>query len=258
MNYSIYNCLDLGSGGLSVLNGQPGCKPVLSFLQSATIERSGDGSKCNPLGLEVKISEKEGNTISVEDDGLYSFGGSGGIINVDDTNTVSLSLISNILTGNIKIDPSSTAPVSVTSNGLKVDKFTQTPITVADTSTIDLTSSGTDNHSISAAVKISSDSGNSIEIRSNGLYYSGGNSYGIKDMFRIGDPGKPAAGALTYTSSGLIGKSKMDVNIEIQGIVLPYNDSNQRSFILDAEPSITGTITLNAQFDTDENVRVYW
>jgi len=41
-------------------------------------------------------------------------------------------------------------------------------------------------------------------------------------------------------------------------VALPYNDNAERSFIPDAEPSVTGTITLNAQFDANENVRVYW
>lgn len=84
------------------------------------------------------------------------------------------------------------------------------------------------------------------------------NAYEIKDLFKVDDLGKPADGSFTYTNLGLIGKTRLGCNIEIQGVALPYNDPLQRSFTLDAEPSVTGTITLNAQFDANENVRVYW
>lgn len=84
------------------------------------------------------------------------------------------------------------------------------------------------------------------------------NAYGIKDMFKVGDISKPQNGDLNYINSSIIGKSKLDVNVEIQGVALPYNDAAQRSFTLDAEPSVTGTIILNSQFDANENVRIYW
>src|ERR1035437_4079246 len=46
----------------------------------------------------------------------------------------------------------------------------ETPLTVIDTSSVDLTALGTANHTLSADVKLSSDAGNSITITDTGLY----------------------------------------------------------------------------------------
>lgn len=263
--------------------------------------------------LSIKYKGEDGvNQIKSVD--LSSIAGGGvSAITVSDTNTVLLTLAANVLSANIQIDPASTTNITVSSNGLKIDAPPETSITANDSSTIDFTTSGTGNHTITADLKISTDpgniatvdsegllvlassipvsetpntstdtnsinmilsgvsgrniqadlnisgdSGNLAEIRATGLYVGNNVNYKIQDMFKVGDVGKPDDGDITYVNSALIGKTKLDVNVEIQGISLPYNDANQRSFTLDAEPSITGTILLNAQFDANENVRIYW
>lgn len=50
----------------------------------------------------------------------------------------------------------------------------QTPLTVIDTDSVDLTSTGIAGHTLQADVKISADLGNSIEVRPTGLYSPGG------------------------------------------------------------------------------------
>lgn len=67
-NYSLNNCGPLGIPGLDSPSTQPGCKPVLSLLDSMTIDITGDGSVCNPLGLEVKPSAFEATPISAKTD----------------------------------------------------------------------------------------------------------------------------------------------------------------------------------------------
>jgi hypothetical protein len=47
---------------------------------------------------------------------------------------------------------------------------TQTPLVVVDSSTIDFTASGVDNHTISAVVKVSARAGNTLAIQAEGLY----------------------------------------------------------------------------------------
>ncbi|OJY86335.1 MAG: hypothetical protein BGP14_20385 [Sphingobacteriales bacterium 44-15] len=47
---------------------------MLSLLQSQTINIVGDGSVCNPLGLEVKLSEEPGQLLFCAADGLFASG----------------------------------------------------------------------------------------------------------------------------------------------------------------------------------------
>jgi hypothetical protein len=75
------------------------------------------------------------------------------------------------LTGNVRIDSSGTAPVSAGSNGIKIDCCAQTPLTVNDSNTIDFTASGTDNHTLTAALKFA-DSG-SIDFSTSGSGFTG-------------------------------------------------------------------------------------
>lgn len=75
------------------------------------------------------------------------------------------------LTGSVRIDGTGTAPVTAGSNGIKIDCCPQTPIVANDSNTIDFTTSGTDNHTITASVKFV-DSG-SIDFSSSGSGLTG-------------------------------------------------------------------------------------
>lgn len=54
--------------------------------------------------------------------------------------------------------------------GLYVPTPVETPLTVTDSTTIDLTTSGTVNHTLTAAVKISTTAGNALSVVGNGLF----------------------------------------------------------------------------------------
>ncbi len=67
-NYSLSEgCL--GIPGLGSMPG--GCRPLISFLPSDTIAYEGSGASCEPLKLEIKISQEENNSLQVLSDGLF-------------------------------------------------------------------------------------------------------------------------------------------------------------------------------------------
>ena len=73
--------------------------------------------------------------------------------------TTTSTLLGNIYTvlGELRIDPASTAPISVTADGLRVDCCvpvipTNTPLVANDSSLINFTTSGTDNHTLTATI----------------------------------------------------------------------------------------------------------
>lgn len=72
------------------------------------------------------------------------------------SNTLTLTAsgtVNHTLTGAVRIDSTGTAPVTAGSNGVKIDCCPQTPLTANDTFTVDLTASGTDNHTLVANVR---------------------------------------------------------------------------------------------------------
>lgn len=75
--------------------------------------------------------------------------------------------------GNVRIDPSSTAPVSITSQGLKIDCCAtgNTTITTTDTQSIDYTLTPiSGGYNITSSVIISPTAGNTLQQMANGLY----------------------------------------------------------------------------------------
>ena len=77
------------------------------------------------------------------------------------------------LTGNVKIDGTQTNALSINANGLFVSpqaSFSETPLVANDSSTVDFSTSGTSNHTLTAGVKISTTSNNSLIANSDGLY----------------------------------------------------------------------------------------
>lgn len=93
----------------------------LSILQSGTLN--------HVAALEVVPSSDTGNTIKIGTDGrIYSSG-----VNFVDTATVDFEKSSTgDVTAQVKIDPNSTAPVSITQNGIKIDCCPVPPILVDD------------------------------------------------------------------------------------------------------------------------------
>jgi hypothetical protein len=88
------------------------------------------------------------------------------------TNSVALTLASNILKADVKIDPASTIPISASIAGIKFDKFPEIPIVTNNTNTIQLVGSGNISHTLTANLKYQSSQSISLSDSSNGLLAS--------------------------------------------------------------------------------------
>lgn len=92
-------------------------------------------------------------------------------ITVQDTPCLDLTFAGNVLSGAPVISPNAGNQLSCAGNGLFVPADApETPITVIDTTTVNLTVSGVNNHTLQADVIVSPDAGNTIEVHPNGLY----------------------------------------------------------------------------------------
>lgn len=80
-------------------------------------------------------------------------GGGGGSITVQDTNSIDLNLASNILSAALRIDSASTAPISSSSAGVRIDCCPETLLSVVDSNTIDFSTSGPNSHILTGSVK---------------------------------------------------------------------------------------------------------
>lgn len=95
---------------------------------------------------------------------------------VNDTATVDLTASgtdNHTLQADVKVSATAGNAISVNADGLYVAPVVvpaQTPLVANDTPTVDLTASGTDNHTLQAAVKISATAGNAVTVNPDGLY----------------------------------------------------------------------------------------
>lgn len=193
-----------GAGNVVVTSGSTS----LTVNDSATIDLTATGTDNHTLTAAVKLSATAGNQVVANVDGIFvpSSGGQTPITANDSTtvdltasgtnsHTLVAALINDPAGGlqanaggeGIKIDPASTSGVlTLSSAGLKAT-FAQTALTVNDSTTIDLTASGTNNHTLTAAV---------INDPAAGLQANAGGE-GIKI-----DPAS-TSGVLTLSSAGL-------------------------------------------------------
>lgn len=148
-----------------------------------TVSLNGDGTSSSYLNASVKISSYVGNKIVVKQDGLYvaSVDGVSQTLSYDpDTRILSLGPDGNSVT--LSAPPasqtlsfnSSTYDLTI-SDGNTVslvalhDVFTETPLSVTDTNTIDFSTSGTANHTLTGSVRVDNTTTNLITVSSNGL-----------------------------------------------------------------------------------------
>lgn len=209
----------------------------ITVVDTATVDLTSSGLAGHNLQADVRISAALGNTISVNPDGLYAAGGGGGgsmnsfnIIGsagpaqtVTDANTVLIAganLISTVSSAVDTVTISLTAgangdiiqtvagvPVWVSPSG--VVSANQTPITVVDTQSVDLTSSGISGHTIQADVRISAALGNIITLNPDGLFATGGGGGPGMNSFNVaGNTGTPQtitdSNTLSILGAGLL------------------------------------------------------
>lgn len=151
----------------------PAAETPLTVNDTSTVDLTASGTANHTLSAAVKVSATAGNTLSVNADGLYVNVPAQTPVTVVDTSTVDLTASgtnSHTITAVVKISATAGNTLSVNADGLYVNVPTQTPITANDTSSIDLTASGTDNHTLSGVVIISPDANNLLVTNGNGLF----------------------------------------------------------------------------------------
>lgn len=126
------------------------------------------------------------------------------------------------ITANVRISEQVGNSLSILSDGLFVSNSANTPLNTVDSNSIDFTTSGIANHTVTASVKLSAFSGNALEIKNDGLYVtipsftqtpitlvntnsisgsvSGTNNHTLTLNIRISEQ---AGNALTLSSAGL-------------------------------------------------------
>lgn len=175
---SLFDKLQAGSG-ITLIKINTGANEAIQISSSAsagmtsvtrnntsTISFSGTGASNSPLLANVKISTNPNNILGVDGEGLIVLAQSDGKVKTSALDSIPNYLVNKILPGtNVSVTPSTVLGSEVLTIG-----FSQTPITVNDSTTIDLTASGSNNHTLSAAVKVSALNGNLITVESDGLH----------------------------------------------------------------------------------------
>jgi hypothetical protein len=186
INSTINVVLQKLSNQIATLNGAAVVSPPITANETSSIKINKSGTLGHTISAIVKRSGAIGNQLQLNADGLYvppynaanqtqTLGGNGNTVTLTSGGSYTVPIPSLTLTGTtIGI-----AGSPVTYNLASILSTTQTPITKNDTSSISLTVSGTNNHTIQGSVKISGDAGNTIEVRSGGLYSSSGGAQAV-------------------------------------------------------------------------------
>lgn len=161
--------------------------PVLSAVDTQSINFTTSGVKSHTITGDVKISANVGNALSIMADGLFvnpTYVSETPLTAIDSTSIdFTTSGVSNhTITGSIKLDPSLLNIAQITANGLLVSSaLIQDPITPVDSGSVDLTVTGTSGHTLRADVVISSTAGNGLVLLPDGLYSASsvGNYWGL-------------------------------------------------------------------------------
>lgn len=177
------NILTSGVNGLYVPTPTPSSyllTPVFSSTIALTIAPVLGGQT---IKADAKISPNVGNLLT-DNGGLYvSMPALPSAITISKLNTNSINTTLTLLgsnyeiSSNLRIDPSSTAPISITAQGLKVDCCVpvipaNTPVSVVlgSTACVAMTATGIDNHVLTPSVVVSPSAGNALTATVNGLY----------------------------------------------------------------------------------------
>lgn len=179
----------------------------LIVVDSTTLDLSNSGAFGHTLTGDVKVSNQAGNQITIQPDGLYTPATPPTVLGVADTACINMSISglpgSQVITADPIISPTAGNILQCTLNGLYVNvcatlaglpnigpaipgstflvgkdcnAYTlpvpapETPLTVIDTSCINLTTSGTAQHTLQADIVISGAPNNAIQCTPLGLF----------------------------------------------------------------------------------------
>ena len=144
---------------------------------TATVDLTASGTDNHTLQADVKVSATAGNTLAVNADGLFvPAPATETLLVANDSSTIDFTTsgtADHTLTGVVKVSAAVGNTVAVNADGLFVPAATasvQTPITPVPTSSVDLTVSGTDDHTVTANVRVSAFPGNGVSIHADGVY----------------------------------------------------------------------------------------
>lgn len=186
INSTINVVLQKLSNQIATLNGTAVVSPPITANETSSVKINKSGTLGHTISAIVKRSGAIGNQLQLNADGLYvppynapnqtqTLSGNGNTITLTSGGSYTVPIPSLTLSGTtIGI-----AGSAVSFNLASILSTSQTPITVNDTSSIDLTVSGTNNHTLQATVKKSADAGNILELRSNGLFVSSGGAQAV-------------------------------------------------------------------------------
>lgn len=149
-----------------------GNNTTVSVVDTSTLDLTLMG---NSIKGNVKISTIPNNKIQVFGDGLYvnnqttntnqTLGLNGNQLSISNGNTVSLPILGlqtlNLNGNNLTISGGNT---------VSLPSLVETPLIANNSSSLNFTQSGVSGHTLSANIKVSSNSGNKVEINSDGIY----------------------------------------------------------------------------------------
>jgi hypothetical protein len=148
---------------------------ALTANDSATIDFTTSGTGNHTLTGSVKLSAVANNALTAQVDGVHVLSP---VITASDSSTIDFTASgthSHTITGAVKISSDANNILVAHSDGLYVPdaSIAETDVTANDSSSIDFTTSGTNNHTITASVKIDPNVNNIISITGSGLYADG-------------------------------------------------------------------------------------
>ena len=171
------NTLAVNADGLFVPPVVVPAQTPLVANDTPTVDLTASGTDNHTLQADVKVSAAAGNTIAVNADGLFVPTPAAETPFVaNDSSTVDFTTsgtANHTLTGVVKVSAAAGNTVAVNADGIFVPAApaaTQTPITPVPTSSVDLAVSGTDDHKVTANVRVSAFPGNGISVQADGVY----------------------------------------------------------------------------------------
>lgn len=154
------------------------------------------------------------------------------------TNTPSVNLLYNSanLSAVVNLSAASGNALSINGDGLFAPAFIQTPLTANDSSTVDFTTSGINNMTLTGSVKVSANASNRIQVAGDGLL--------VPDMTTYFLPGQN----ITLTGSGSASSPYIVSAGGFSQIPLSVNDSSTLHFISSGSSgmNLTGNVRISS------------
>jgi hypothetical protein len=185
----------------------PAAETPLTVTDSSTVDLTSSGTAGHTVTAVVKLSATAGNYLTINPDGLFA---------PTPVPGAAVPIFAGSATGTVPAATAADAAKVLSGAGTWVTVAAgaaETPLTVTDSSTVDLTSSGTAGHNVTAVVKVSATAGNVLAVNADGLFVPAA-AAGVDTNWKL--PNSPADGALLLSTgvgspetvaSGAAGKS---------------------------------------------------